>query len=363
MLLKKCGDLKPGMVIAKDVHTKSGLLLINANEVIKNDEIEKLKSNRVSFVLIKEEKDFKAAMSPIVNYTGGRPTYYERIQESPDYKAFRGKFSSGVVKLRGTLNRLLKGDLNTNFEAVTEKIMSELTVPAGTTPIFDLISNLRRFDDVCFIHSLNVAILAGLLAKWLGYGKEEIALAQQCGLFHDIGKLTIPNEIISKPGKLTPEEFKIMQQHVTAGYDILKKFNINPHVLNAALQHHQKCDGTGYPAPFDKNNIDPYAKLISIVDIYDAITSARSYRGMVCPFKVIQMFEDEGVQKYDTKMYKVFLEHIANNFIGTMVKLSDGRDAKVLMTNKVYFAKPMVVTETEFIDLSMRRDLTIEEIV
>lgn len=363
MLLKKCGDLKPGMVIAKDVHSKSGLLLINANEVVTDNEINKLKSNRVSFVLIKEEKDFKAAMSPVENYTGGHPTYYERIQANPDYKAFRGRFSSSVVKLRGTLNRLLEGESNTNFDEVSVKIMSNLEIPAGSTPIFDLISNLRRFDDVCFIHSLNVAILAGLLATWLGYGEKEIALAQQCGLFHDIGKLTIPNEIISKPGKLTPEEFKIMQTHVTAGYDILKKFNVNPHVLNATLQHHQKCDGTGYPAPFEPGNIDPYAKLISIVDIYDAITSERSYRGMVCPFEVIQMFEDDGIQKYDAKMYRVFLEHIANNFIGNMVKLNDGREAKVLMTNKVYFARPMVVTNTEFIDLASRRDLKIVEIV
>ena len=236
-------------------------------------------------------------------------------------------------------------------------------MPEGSLPIFDLLANLRRFDDVCFVHSLNVAMLAGLLAEWLGCSPKEISLAQQCGLYHDIGKLTIPNEIISKPGKLTDEEFEIMRNHPMAGYQLLKEMNANPHVLNAALQHHRKLDGTGYPGPFDPKKIDPYARLISLVDIYDAITSARSYRGMVCPFKVIKMFEDDGIHKYDAGMYTVFLKHIADNFIGTRVMLNDGREAKVLMTNKVYLSKPMVVSGSDFIDLSRRKDLYIDEVI
>lgn len=363
MLLKRCDELSPGMIMAKDVHTRSGTLLLNAGDSVSKESILKLKSNEISFVFIKDKKDLEKIEEPKVSYSDERQSYYERVQESQDFKEFRGKFSSGVVKLRGVLNRLVEGQLETDFEAVSSKIMEDLTMPEGSLPIFDLLSNLRRFDDVVFVHSLNVALLAGLLATWLGYSKKQIMLAQECGLFHDIGKLTIPNEIISKPGKLSKEEFNIIKRHPIAGYELLKELNINPHVVNAALQHHQKCDGTGYPEGFDVKEIDPYAKLITLVDIYDAITSARSYRGKVCPFKVIKIFEDDGIQKYDTKMYRVFLEHIADNFIGTRVMLNDGREAKVLMTNKVYFSKPMVVSGSEFIDLSKRKDLYIEEVI
>ena len=363
MVLKRCGELQPGMVIAKDVHTKAGLLLLNSGEEVTADSIEKLKNNDVSFVFIKEKKDFEKKLGKPVSYSDERYSYYEKVQQSQDYKVFRGKFSSGVVKLRGTLNRIVDGNPDADLETTARKIMGDLIMPEGSLPTFDLLSNLRRFDDVCFVHSLNVAMLAGLLAQWLGCSPKEIAIAQECGLYHDIGKLTIPSEIISKPGKLTDEEFEIMSNHPVAGYEILKEMNANPHVLNAALQHHQKLDGSGYPVPFNPKRIDPYARLIALVDIYDAITSARSYRGMVCPFKVIQMFEDDGIQKYDAGMYTIFLRHIADNFIGTRVMLNDGREAKVLMTNKVYLSKPMVVSGSEFIDLSKRRDLYIDEVI
>lgn len=363
MVLKRCVELQPGMVIAKDVHTKAGILLLNAGEEVTTDSIEKLKKNEVSFIFINEKKDFEKNIEKEISYSDERYSYYERVQQSPDYKLFRGKFSSGVVKLRGTLNRIVDGNPDADLETTAKKIMGDLVMPEGSLPTFDLLSNLRRFDDVCFVHSLNVAMLAGLLAQWLGCSPKEIALAQECGLYHDIGKLTIPNEIISKPGKLTDEEYDIIKNHPVAGYQILKELNANPHVLNATLQHHQKLDGSGYPLPFNSKEIDPYARLIALVDIYDAITSARSYRDMVCPFKVIKMFEDDGIQKYDAGMYTVFLKHIADNFIGTRVMLSDGREAKVLMTNKVYLSKPMVVSGSEFIDLSKRKDLYIDEVI
>ncbi|MGP1613109.1 MAG: HD-GYP domain-containing protein [Catonella sp.] len=363
MLLKRCGELQPGMVIAKDVHTKAGLLLINSGEEVTADSIEKLKNNSVSFVFIKAKKDFEKEEKPVVSYSDERYSYYERVQQSPDYKLFRGKFSSGVVKLRGALNRIVDGNPEADLETTAMKIMGDLIMPEGSIPTFDLLSNLRRFDDVCFVHSLNVAMLAGLLAQWIGCSPKEIAIAQECGLYHDIGKLTIPSEIVTKPSKYTDEEFEVMKNHPIAGYEILKEMKANPHVLNSALQHHQKLDGSGYPRPFDPKRIDPYARIIMLVDIYDAITSARAYRGMVCPFKVIKMFEDDGIQKYDAGMYTVFLEHIADNFIGTRVMLSDGREAKVLMTNKAYLSRPMVVSGSEFIDLSKRKDLYIDEVI
>ena len=123
MVLKRCGELQPGMVIAKDVHTKAGLLLITSGEEVDNDSIEKLKKNEVSFVFVKEEKDFDKALSKPVSYSDEKYSYYERVQQSPDYKLFRGKFSSGVVKLRGALNRIVDGNPDADLETTDKKIM------------------------------------------------------------------------------------------------------------------------------------------------------------------------------------------------------------------------------------------------
>ena len=126
MLLKRCGELQPGMVIAKDVHTKSGLLLLNSGEEVTADSIEKLKNNDVSFVFIKDKKDFEKKPEKPVSYSDERYSYYERVQQSQDYKVFRGKFSSGVVKLRGTLNRIVDGNPDADLETTARKIMGDL---------------------------------------------------------------------------------------------------------------------------------------------------------------------------------------------------------------------------------------------
>lgn len=373
MLLKKCSDLKVGMIVAKDVRSKTGDILMVAGTVLDKGGIKSLAENAISFAFVKEEmakpeqgaagRSDEAEAKQGIPFSDEKESYYEKIQRNPDFVEFRGKFSSGVVKLRGVLNRIIKGELEADLVSVGKVIVDGLKMPEGAIPTFDLLSNLRRFDDVIYVHSLNVAVLGGMLAEWLGYSKEDVEMVKICGLYHAIGKLTIPVEILSKPGKITKEEYDIIKTYPEAGYEILKKSGANQRILNVAYQHKQKCDGSGYPAGFNPKELDPFSKIITIVDIYDAITSARAYRGMVCPFKVIRMFEDEGMCKYDTKAYKVFLERIANNFIGNRVRLNDGRIAKIIMTNKTYFSMPMVISGSEYIDLSKRRDLYIDEVI
>lgn len=385
MLLKKCSELQIGMVIAKDVRSRTGDILITAGTEIDISTIIELSEHGISFVFVKEDGKEKGSESSakkevagkvdaaaasakvkrekIIPFSDEKESYYEKINQSQDFKEFRGKFSSGVVKLRGLLNRVLQGTLETDLVTAGKKIVDELKMPEGTIPTFDLISNLRRFEDVIYVHSLNVAVLSGMLAEWLELPKEDVEMVKICGLYHCVGKLTIPVEIISKPSKITKEEYDIIKNYPRAGYDILKKNGANERILNVAYQHNQNCDGSGYPSGFDPKKLDFFSKIINIVAIYDAITSVRAYRGMVCPFKVIRMFEEEGMAKYDARVFRVFLENMANNFIGNQVKLSDGRVARILMTNKTYFSMPMVISDGEYIDLAKRRDLYIDEVI
>lgn len=385
MLLKKCSELKVGMVVAKDVRSREGDLLMKAGTKVDISGIVTLSENAISFVFITEESensvDKKQSSSSsekkasekkdeqkkeeqeYIPFSDEKESYYDAILSSPDFKDFRAKFSSGIIKLRGLLNRILRDDFEGDLVTHGRAIISDLKMPEGAIPTFDLISNLRRFEDVIYVHSLNVAVLGGMLAEWLGYSEEDVEMVKICGLYHAIGKLTIPPEIISKPSKISKEEYDVIKTYPQAGYEILKKHGANERILNVAYQHKQKCDGSGYPQGFDPKKLDPFSNIIAIVNVYDAITSVRAYRGQICPFKVIRMFEEEGMGKYDTRVYKVFLENIANNFIGNRVKLNDGRIAKILMTNKTYFSMPMVIAGAEYIDLAKRRDLYIDEVI
>ena len=122
-------------------------------------------------------------------------------------------------------------------------------------------------------------------------------------------------------------------------------------------------DGTGYPNGLRSDQIDDYAKIVSIADVYDAMTAARVYRMPQCPFKAIEMFEAEGLQKYDPHFILVFLERVVSSYINNNVRLSDGRIGEVIMINPSKLSKPMVRIGQDYIDLSKEPKLSIKDLV
>lgn len=129
-----------------------------------------------------------------------------------------------------------------------------------------------------FAHSQQVAKISGLLAQLAGYSAEETEVICQAALFHDIGKNAIPHAILNKPGRLTPEEFHIIRTHTTIGQEQLTQ---EAKALSAAIivaqQHHERLDGSGYMG-LEEKNIHPYAKLVAVADVFDALISRRSYK-------------------------------------------------------------------------------------
>ena len=147
------------------------------------------------------------------------------------------------------------------------------------------------------------------------------------------------------------------------GYEVLKDFPIDIRVKYAALMHHERCDGSGYPNGFVAEQIDEFAKIIAIADVYDAMTSSRRYRNAICPFDVIEEFERDGFLKFDAGYLMTFLERIVQSYIHNMVRLSDGREGEVIMINRLSLSRPVVKVGNDYVDLSKDRKLSIREIV
>ena len=122
-------------------------------------------------------------------------------------------------------------------------------------------------------------------------------------------------------------------------------------------------DGSGYPLGLAGNHIDEYARIVSIIDVYDAMTSPRVYRGPTCPFDVIQIFEEEGFQKYDSRYILTFLRRIAESYLNERIKLSDGRTGKLIYINVHALSRPVVMVDGQAIDLRKEKDLKIMEIM
>jgi HD-GYP domain-containing protein (c-di-GMP phosphodiesterase class II) len=193
--------------------------------------------------------------------------------------------------------------------------------------------------------------------------KEETRILTQAGLLHDIGKLLIPKHIISKPSKLTEDEFEEIKMHSIKGYQALKDLNLDVRVKYVALMHHEKCDGSGYPNGFKANQIEGFSKIVAIADVYDAMTSNRTYRQAICPFDVVENFERDGFLKYDPGYLMIFLERIVQSYLHNVVRLSDGREGEVVMINKLSLSRPVVRCGNTFIDLSKEPKLSIESVL
>lgn len=365
MKMVATNDLMPGMIMAKDTYSEAGLLIINAGEPVTEEAVEKLNSHKVDFVYIKDFKEVKedAPKEPETAVKGEKESYNDKVKKSPAFRAFKEKFKEEAFELRKLYGNLISGTLTESIEESSRRIVNGLSSATGDTPVVDLVNNMRDSDEVTFAHAISASLMACELAKWLKFSKEHVELAGMCGLLYDVGKVTIPSSILNSPHKLTDEQYNIVKTHPQRGYDILSKHTDNVHILNSALQHHEKCDGSGYPKGLKENEIDPYAKLIAIVDTFDAITSQRLYRDNVSPFKVVEIYEYEGIQKYDPGYIMTFLEHITRNYIGNLCELSDGRVGKIIMVNKNALARPVVSVGDEFVDLSKEKDLTVAKLL
>ena len=348
-------DLLPGMVTAIPVRTKRGQLIINPNVELTRTLISRLEFYGIASVQITENKQVAAPMetpkdpayfpakSPVSAPSPvSDASYSQKLKSSPEFQRFQVDFTLRSQDLKNCFDAYLSDGGTVNKEELLSKTLSLVSPKQTTLDVFDMLHNMRQVNDSTYAHSLNVAIISRIIGKWLHFSNEELDTLTLAGLLHDIGKTKIPDEVLNKDGKLTDEEFQMIRNHPKYGYDILKSQPLNSHIKKAALMHHERCDGSGYPMGLTMEEIDDYALIIAIADVYDAMTAARSYRAPLCPFEVIAEFEKDGLQKYKPKYILTFLENIANAYQNNRVMLSDGTSARIVLLNHRRLSKPLV---------------------
>lgn len=348
-------DLLPGMVTAIPVRTKRGQLIINPNVELTRTLISRLEFYGIASVQITENKQVATPMetpkdpayfpakSPVSAPSPvSDASYSQKLKSSPEFQRFQVDFTLRSQDLKNCFDAYLSDGGTVNKEELLSKTISLVSPKQTTLDVFDMLHNMRQVNDSTYAHSLNVAIISRIIGKWLHFSNEELDTLTLAGLLHDIGKTKIPDEVLNKDGKLTDEEFQMIRNHPKYGYDILKSQPLNSHIKKAALMHHERCDGSGYPMGLTMEEIDDYALIIAIADVYDAMTAARSYRAPLCPFEVIAEFEKDGLQKYKPKYILTFLENIANAYQNNRVMLSDGTSARIVLLNHRRLSKSLV---------------------
>ncbi|MCR5023443.1 MAG: HD-GYP domain-containing protein [Lachnospiraceae bacterium] len=350
-------ELIPGMVTAEDVFSFNNQLIVPKDMVLTDKAITKMEFYSIMAVNIKESSLHPDTPEPIPE-----PSYSEKIRSSAKYKQFRREYEEEMESFKDSVNDLITLNVM-DTEALLKKPEKLLEESESGIHIFDMLHNMRMYDDPTYAHCMNVALICNVFGSWIKMDEEDIKTLTLCGLLHDIGKIMIPDTIITKPAKLTPEEYSVIKTHSLEGYNAIKRLNIDDHIKNAALMHHERCDGSGYPFGLKTNRIDRFARIVSIADVYDAMTSARVYRGPLCPFQVISIFEQEGLQKYDPEYILIFLGYIVNTYMHNRVRLSNGMEGDIVLINKMDLSKPMIQCGNHYIDLSREHGLYVEAIL
>jgi HD-GYP domain-containing protein (c-di-GMP phosphodiesterase class II) len=193
-------------------------------------------------------------------------------------------------------------------------------------------------------------------------------------MLHDMGKTRIPNEILNKPGGLTEEEFSIVRKHTNYGYEMLKESRmLSTYASYVALTHHERYDGGGYPLGLKGTEIHEFSRIVSIADVYDAMTSDRVYRRRININEAIEYLVGMGDHQFDYNIVKVFIEHITTYPPGTCVLLNSGEKAIVVDVNKKYPSRPIIrmltdrdghgLREPVEVDLTKKNTLIISETI
>ncbi|MCW8935217.1 MAG: HD-GYP domain-containing protein [Gammaproteobacteria bacterium] len=204
------------------------------------------------------------------------------------------------------------------------------------------ITRIKNKDDYTYLHSVAVCALMIALGKQLNYTGDMHALGM-AGLLHDVGKMFIPEDILNKPGKLTDEEFETVKNHPLKGWEALKESGEESEaVLDVCLHHHERVDGKGYPENLSGDNLSLLARMGAVCDVYDAITSDRSYKKGWEPADALKKMAEWQTGHFDDKVFKAFVKAIGIYPSGTLVKLKSGRLGIVTEQSDKSLLKPKI---------------------
>ena len=229
--------------------------------------------------------------------------------------------------------------------------------------------DIKTYDDYTYFHSVNVAVLATMIGAACNMNQTELNILTTAAMLHDIGKRFVEQEVLCAKRELTEEERLLIKQHPKLGYEFLKdNFDFSSYVYTTVLEHHEWYNGCGYPLQKSGTGIPIYARIVKLVDVYDALTSRLPYHEAVSPSEAVEYIMANAGAEFDPELVNIFMRKIAVYPVGCEVKLSDGRTAIVMENYREFILRPKVkiLPEGEIIDLKSdesARSLTILELL
>ena len=365
------GDLRPGMFVAElDRPWLDTPFLLQGFEIKDQEDIETLQ-RYCSYVFIDLDRTPLQLLDSLPRPAPG-PAHPEALlahtvqyrdarsldEELPRARAAHARLSEN---LRNTFNKLatdkrldvqaLQGDLNVMVESVI-----------SNPDAFAWLARLQKKDDYTYAHSLSCSVWAVAFGRQLGMRKDDLQhLALGASLF-DIGKLMVPKDILGKVERLTEEELDVIRMHVDFGLELLEKSHDIPAIVHDMVaHHHERFDGSGYPGGLSGTAIPLPARMASIVDCYDAITTARPYQRPISPAAAVKKLYEWRGRDFQPELVEEFIQAIGLYPAGTLVELTTGEVAVVMSESRVRRLRPRVMVilgpDKHFLDEFYSMDL------
>lgn len=334
-----------GKRLLHDIQDSRGVMLIPVDTVLNGAHAKKLEQFNISILEIHVEAlhDEEAAQTAASDSGAWVKRTETKLKEIEDFIHKNGKVP---------------------VEDVQEHVLPAIMAATQQRNIYKLFGELKAEGDYRYNHSIGVAMIAATIGRWLGLDANEMNLLTTGASLCDIGTVKLPSELVQKKAALQPHEHEIFKQHTVIGYDLLIESGLDRRIALIALQHHEKCDGSGYPRQLKGHEIDPLSKIVALADMYLAMTSDRPHRPALPFYQVIHnLYEDIRLGRLDSHVGLTFLNRLMSAQVGSQVLLEDGRRGTIMLTNPNYPTRPLISVGDTFLDLAKSPDVRMKEII
>ncbi|MBU8714010.1 HD-GYP domain-containing protein [Brevibacillus sp. FSL K6-0770] len=330
MRLKSIQKCQPGDKLARSIYAENGTVLVGAGVELTQRMIGRLMSKNINSLYIQDERTDDIMVDTVISEGTRRQAMsiihdtFRSVQEVPQkwQQLFTDK------------------NLGRQLRQVMAAVADELK---GSKSAINLLADACAFDNYIFSHSFNVALYSTALAINTGCTEREILDVSIGGMLHDIGKVQIPDTILKKPGRLTPEEFEVMKKHTEIGFEMLRRQDDIPLLAaHCAFQHHERWDGSGYPRHLKQDQIHPFGRLMAVADVFDALTSDRIYRRGMLPHEAMEVLYSGSGRLFDQFYVEALRDTIALYPVGLSVTLNTGVSGIVIDSNKGMPSRPLI---------------------
>lgn len=337
--------LREGMMLAKSLYGQEGVLLLQQGQQLQQSHIDGIAKHGFQGVYITDRFSEEIQIQAVID---------DELRDSAA-RAIRDIYVQSVTE---GVSQKTMDDAKVLVRDIIDEIVNNRNIMVNMI-------DLKSYDNYTYYHSVNVGVLSLVLGVALGMSGADLYRLGLGALLHDIGKVFIPRDIIGKTDPLTPEEFDEVKKHPETGYTYLMNANLDfpPSALLCILQHHERCDGSGYPQGLVGDEISLLSRIVSIADVFDAMTSDRPYRAAVMPSEVMEFLMGGAGTLFDPELVRLFTRKVAAFPLGTCVTLSNGRTGIVVENYEDCCLRPKVKLlsddpEPVYYDLKNDRDMS-----